>query len=174
MDNCFPILEGYGDYLEQLEEGVLHEPSTALLHRIHGVKRHLSALRRVLWPTRDMVDQLYRNDDGYFATATTAYFRDVYDHTVQVIDLIETYRELAGSLTDLYMSSVSNRMNEVMKVLTIMASIFIPVTFLAGVYGMNFEFIPELKWKYAYPCFWGVALATIIGLLLWFRRKRWL
>ncbi len=174
VDHCFPILEGYGDLLEELEEEAIENPTPELLQRLHAIKRELSLLRRVLWPTRDMVDSLYRDEADHFSAATAAYLRDVYDHTVQVIDIIETYREMAGSLTDLYMSGISNRMNEIMKVLTIMASLFIPVTFLAGIYGMNFKHMPELDWKISYPLFWVVTISIVTGLLIYFRRKKWI
>ena len=174
VDQSFPILEHYGDVLEQIEAEVTHSPTTEMLRRIHSVKRDLVGLRRVMWPTRDLTDTLQRDEHGKLTKFTRTYTRDVYEHTIQVIDIIESYREMSSSLTDLYMSAVSNRMNEVMKVLTIMASFFIPITFLAGVYGMNFEAIPELQWKYAYPLFWIICATVIVGLFIFFRRRGWI
>jgi len=144
VDQNFPILEHYGDVLEQIEAEVTHSPTTEMLRRIHSVKRDLVGLCCVMWPMRDLTDTLQRDEHAKLTKFTRTYTRDVYEHTIQIIDIIESYREMSSSLTDLYMSAVFNRMNEVMKVLTIMASFFIPITFLAGVYGMNFEAIPEL------------------------------
>ena len=174
VDQCFPILERYGDLLEKLEAVVLDRPTPDMQRRIHMVKRQLVVLRRVMWPTRELVGELYRDENDRLSKFAKTYMRDVYDHAVQVIDVIETYREMTGGLTDLYMSAVSNRMNEVMKVLTIMASFFIPITFLAGVYGMNFDMIPELHWKYAYLTFWIIVAVTVILLAIFFYRKGWI
>ena len=173
VDHCFPILENYGELIEELEAAVLDEPKPDVQGKIYRVKRELAVLRRVLWPLREVVNELQRDDTEEIAAPVRAYMRDVYDHEVQVMDILETYREQAGGLNDLYMASVANRMNEIMKVLTIMASFFIPITFVAGVYGMNFEHIPELSWKYSYAGFWAICL-TVVGSLLWyFRRKGW-
>ena len=174
VDHCFPILEHYGERLEQMEGVTAQRPTPALLQRIHSIKRELVLLRRVIWPMRDVVNDLYRDEHDIITDTGRTYLRDVYDHAVQIIDLVETYREMSSGLTDLYMSAVSNRMNEVMKVLTIMASLFIPITFLAGVYGMNFEHIPETKWAWAYPVFWVICLAMVVGLLIFFRRRGWI
>lgn len=173
VDHCFPLLEKYGDQLESLEDQILTNPAHESQRRIHAVKRELSLLRRVLWPTREVINTLQREETSEVSPYTRTYMRDVYDHTIQVMDVLETYREMAGGLNDLYMSVVSNRMNEVMKVLTLMASFFIPITFLAGVYGMNFEHIPELAWPYSYAVFWGVCLLTVGGLASYFFRKGW-
>lgn len=175
VDHCFPILEQYGNMLEDLELEALDDPSPAVLHRIHGIKRQLVTLRRIMWPMREMLDYVARDEEAPFSDYTRNYLRDVYDHAIQVIDIIETYREMAGGLTDLYMSAVSNKMNEVMKVLTIMASLFIPITFIAGVFGMNFAAMPELEWGFMYPwAFWTVCGACVIGMLVYFRRRGWL
>lgn len=174
VDQFFPILEHYGDRLEEIEERIVTRPSSGELHDLYGVKRELVMLRRVLWPMRQLMDELHRNEFPEIDKGTRTFLRDVYDHTLQVLDIVETYREMASGLTDLYMSSISNRMNEVMKVLTIMASLFIPVTFVAGVYGMNFEHIPELSWPWAYACFWGVCTSITVGLLIYFKRKGWI
>lgn len=174
VDHCFPILENYGDLLEQLEAEVLADPAPRVQGRLHAVKRELAMLRRVVWPLRELVRELHHEDTEEISPAVKAYMRDVYDHTVQVMDIVETYREMAGGLNDLYMSAVGNRMNEIMKVLTIMASFFIPITFVAGVYGMNFEHIPELGWKYSYGVFWGVCLTIVTSLLIFFWRRGWI
>ncbi len=174
VDNCFPILESYGDQLDAIESSLLLKPRTEDLQRIHFFKRQLVLMRRVLWPLREAVDTLYRNESNMLSDDAHTYMRDVYDHGIQVMDIIETHREMAGNLTDLYMSAVSNKMNEVMKVLTIMASLFIPITFLAGVYGMNFTHMPELDFKWSYPIFWAIVISCTVALLLYFRRKGWL
>lgn len=174
VDHCFPILERYGDQLEDLEEEVMAKPSTDTQRRIHHVKRELAVLRRVTWPTREILSYLERGETELVSSFAKTYLRDVSDHTVQTIEIIETYRESASGLNDLYMSVISNRMNEIMKVLTIMASLFIPITFVAGVYGMNFEYIPELGWKYSYAVFWGACISIVSGLVFYFFRKGWI
>jgi magnesium transporter len=174
VDHAFPLLERYGEVLERTEEEIMGDPNPQLLAQLQASRREITAIRRVMWPTRELVDALQREELPIITEALRPYLRDVYTHAIQIIDLLESYRETCGALTELYLSMVSNRMNEVMKVLTIMASLFIPVTFLAGVYGMNFEYLPELKWRLAYPVFWGVCLTMVTSLLIYFRRKRWL
>ena len=174
VDHWFPILENYGELIERLEDDILEQAVPAVQRRIHRVKRELAQLRRVVWPTRDVINALQRPEIEDISEVAKTYMRDVYDHCVQVIDVVESYREMAGGLNDLYNSVVSNRMNEIMKMLTIMASFFIPVTFVAGVYGMNFEHIPELHWKYSYAVFWGICMSMVIGLLIFFHRRGWL
>jgi magnesium transporter len=174
VDNCFPVLEYYGDTLEALEELTLDNPTSELQRNIHRIKRELASLRRIVWPMREVVDNLYRDEGGRIAESTRPYLRDVYEHTIQIVEIIESYRELASGLTDLYMSAVSNRMNEIMKVLTVMASVFIPLTFIAGVYGMNFQFMPEVAWRWGYPMVWGLFILLTLGMLLFFRRKGWI
>jgi magnesium transporter len=174
VDHCFPILENYGELLEKLESKILEEPTPKVQRRLHSLKRELAMLRRVVWPLRELVRELHHEDTEEIAPAVKAYMRDVYDHAVQVMDIVETYREMAASLNDLYMSAVGNRMNEIMKVLTIMASVFIPITFVAGVYGMNFAFIPELGWRYSYAIFWIVCGTVVLGLLFFFWRRGWI
>ncbi|NQT51244.1 magnesium/cobalt transporter CorA, partial [bacterium] len=153
---------------------VLADPTVEVQQRIHAVKRELAALRRVVWPLREVASELQREETGVIAAPVRAYMRDVYDHTIQVMDILETYREMAGGLNELYMSAVSNRMNEIMKVLTIIATIFIPLTFIAGVYGMNFEKMPELKWEWGYPAIWGVMILLAVVMLAIFRHAGWL
>ena len=174
VDHGFPILERYGDRLEALEEQVWDDSGPELLQAIHSIKRELGLLRRILWPTREMVGRLIRDEDAPLSESARTFLRDVDDHALQLVDMVEVQRESAGSLTELTMSIASNRMNEVMKVLTIMASLFIPITFLAGVYGMNFENIPELSFPWAYPVFWGICLVVLAALIVYFRRKGWL
>ncbi len=174
VDHCFPILERYSDVLEELEAKVLEEPDDRSLAQVHAIKRELSVLRRVIWPMREVVATMRDTEHPAVSKVTRTYLRDVYEHTVQIVEIIETFRENANGLTDLHMSAVSNRMNETMKVLTIMATLFIPITFLAGIYGMNFEFIPELSWKFGYPAFWLVCISVVGGLLWYFRSKGWI
>ena len=173
VDSYFPILERLSDRLEDLEEEMLTQPTQATLQQVHSVRRELLLLRRAAWPMRELVAELQREKHECVSDTTRTYFRDVYDHCVQIIDLIETYRETAAALTEIYMSAVSNRMNEIMKVLTIIGTIFIPLTFLAGVYGMNMP-IPENQWAGTYPLFWLLCAGIAGGMLLWFRRRGWL
>jgi magnesium transporter len=173
VDHGFPLLESYSDELEQLEDPIMRNPRPEQLQRTHHIKRELAILRRVLWPMREVIDELYRGELDRITEPTRLFMRDVYDHTVQVLDIIETYREMATGLSDLYINAVSQRMNEVMKVLTIMATLFIPISFIAGLWGMNVD-VPMQKnpvgfWYVLAGC--GVA---VVGLLIYFKRKRWL
>jgi len=174
VDHLFPLLESYGIALEELEEEISHHPVPSCQQRLFSMKRDLALQRRTLWPLREMIDGLYRDESGLIDESLKTFYRDVQDHTMQVIDLLETYRETASGLNDLYQSSVGNKMNEIMKVLTIMASFFIPITFVAGVYGMNFEYIPELGWHYSYYVFWGICLTVSSALAIYFWRKGWI
>ncbi len=173
VDRFFPLLDASSERLEMAEEAVLTCPETQSLHALHLIKRDLVMIRRTAWPMRELVSQLQREHHECLSEITQTYFRDVYDHCVQIIDLIETYREIASAVAETYVSVVSNRTNDIMKVLTIIGTIFIPLTFLAGVYGMNIP-MPETHWKAAYPVFWAVCLG-IAGFMLWrFRRGGWL
>jgi len=174
VDNCFPILEFYGDRLEDVEADVLQRPEPVLIQEIHTLKREMLLMRRAVWPMREVINTLQREPHQCMSDATRTYMRDVYDHTVQIIDIVETYREIATGLTETYMSAMSQRLNEVMKVLTIIGTIFIPLTFLAGVYGMNFKHLPELEMWWGYPVFWIVCLAIAGTMVVWFRRRQWL
>lgn len=174
VDHFFPILETYGQRLEELEEAVLDNPGPTIQQAIHHVKRELSVLRRVMWPLREVANELQRTEISGIDEEVRTFMRDVYDHALQIIEIVEMHREQAASLNDLYMSAVGNRMNEIMKVLTIMASFFIPITFVAGVYGMNFEYIPELSWQGSYFVFWGVCITTVVFLALYFWRRGWI
>jgi len=131
-------------------------------------------MRKQVWPLREVINGLIKDPSELIQETTDIYLRDVYDHTIQVIDTIESFRDVLSGLSDLYLSTVSNRMNEVMKVLTIIATIFIPLTFIAGIYGMNFEFMPELKWRWSYPMLWILLIAIFIAMLLWFKKRKWL
>lgn len=180
IDAYFPVLDVYSNALDALEEEVINCPAPKSAGRLHHIKRNLLLLRRVLWPLREAVNVLIREHSPLITDETRVYLRDCYDHSIQIIDLLETYRELASSLMDAYLSAVSNRMNEIMKVLTIIATIFIPLSFIAGVYGMNFDNqrsplnMPELEWYFGYP--FALALMALVGgvLLYFFWRKGWL
>lgn len=174
MDNCFPILEEYSERAEELETLILEDSRSGLLTEVHRLKRDLLLLRWVIWPMREVVQTLQRDPHECMSETTQVYLRDLYDHVIQVIEIVETYREMASDLTETYMSSVSNRMNEVMKVLTLIGTIFIPLTFLAGVYGMNFRYLPELQMRWAYPAFWLVCTLLTVVMLAFFRRRNWL
>ena len=173
VDHCFPILERYGELLDHLEDSVLLSTASNFLQEVHAIKRELTILRKSLWPMRDVIAELSRQEHLLVSDHTRTYLRDVYQHCVQIIDIIETFRELAASLTDLSLSMASNRMNEIMKVLTMMSSVFIPITFLAGVYGMNLDDLPELHWIHGYGTFWLVCLTVTVLLAWYFRRKGW-
>ncbi len=174
VDTCFPILEHYEERMEEIEDTLLDGPQRNLIHRINEIKRDLMLLRWVMWPTRDMVSMLQREPHECVSDETRIYLRDLYDHVMQIIEIVEMHRERASSLYESYMSAVSNRMNQIMKVLTVISTIFIPLTFLAGVYGMNFRNFPELDMPWAYPAFWAVCTLLAVGLVIFFRRREWL
>jgi magnesium transporter len=173
IDRCFPILEAYGERMEGIEDRLLEGAPRETINEIHQIKRELLVLRRVAWPTREVISTLQRERHECLSDTTRVYLGDLYDHGIQIMDIIENYREMATDLTDTYMSAASNRMNEVMKVLTIIGTIFIPLTFLAGVYGMNFHHIPELTQVWAYPAFWTVCVLVAGTMLYFFRRRHW-
>ncbi|MDO9514445.1 MAG: magnesium/cobalt transporter CorA [Elusimicrobiota bacterium] len=174
VDNYFSILENTGEQIEEMEEKLLANPSPQTLRKIHDLKRGIIFLRKSVWPLREVAGSLERGESKLIKKSTVIFLRDLYDHTIQVIDTVETFRDMLSGTLDIYLSSVSNRMNEIMKVLTIFAAIFIPLTFLAGIYGMNFEFMPELKWRWGYFYALGLMAAVGFGLLIYFRRKKWL
>jgi magnesium transporter len=174
IDNYYSILERIGDNVEGMEDHLLEDPSREMLHTIQKSKRDMIYLRRSIWPLREAIGGIERSESQLIDEQTRIFLRDVYDHTIQTIDAIETLRDLVSGLLDIYLSSVSNKMNEVMKVLTIIATIFIPLTFIAGIYGMNFKFMPELRLRWAYPAVWSVMILIGIVMLFYFRRKRWL
>ncbi len=178
-DMNFPVLETLGDRIESLEQTVFDDPSRDALDAIHRLKRELVLLRRSLWPQRDVFNALVRDERSLIRSETRPYLRDCYDHAVHALDLVESYREMASSLLEVYLSSLSNRMNDIMRVLTMIATVFIPLSFIVGVYGMNFDTgasrwnMPELGMAYGYPVLWLAMLAIVVGMLIYFRRKRW-
>ena len=174
VDGYFGILEGFGERIVDVEEELAFTPDQKALHRINGMKKEIIYLRKTVWPLREAISFLERGDSPLLHDATRIYFRDVYDHTVQVIDTVETYRDLLSGMLDLYLSSISNRTNEVMKFLTVIGTIFMPLTFLVGVYGMNFKHFPELEWKNGYFVLWGLMVALALLMVAYFRKKRWL
>lgn len=179
VDAGFPVLEAFGEYIEDLEEELLSTPDKETLRRLHLYKRELLLLRRMLWPQREAINTVLRSDHHLIHEDTKVYLRDCYDHTIQIMDLLESFREMTTGMLDVYLSSTSNRMNETMRVLTVIATIFIPLTFVAGIYGMNFSneqspwAMPELHWYYGYPLIWLIMLAMAGGLLYFFKRKGW-
>jgi magnesium transporter len=179
IDGFFPVLEIYGEKIEELEDEVIFNPSNHTLAKVYQVKRELLALRRAIWPQRTALNTLIRDGSSLIDPEILVFLRDCYDHSVQIIDIIETYRELASSLTDIYLSAISNKMNEVMKLLTVISSIFIPLTFIAGIYGMNFNTnaspwnMPELNWYWGYLFCWAIMILTAGGLIFFFWRRGW-
>lgn len=174
VDCYFNILEKVGDRIELLEEEVMDEPSKKTLTQLHHMKREMIFLRKAVWPMRELINNLERSETELVRPTTDVYLRDLHDHAIRVIDTVETFRDLLSGMMDIYLSSVSNRMNEVMKVLTIITTIFVPVTFIVGVYGMNFDYMPELHAKWGYPLTMLVIIVTIGSLLYYFRKKKWL
>jgi len=174
VDHYFIVLEKIGEQIEFLEEELVTDPTPETLQAIHHLKRELIFLRKSVWPLRELISGLERGETRLIQEKTTIFLRDVYDHTIQVIDTVETLRDMVSGMLDIYLSSLSNRMNEVMKVLTIIATLFIPMTFIAGIYGMNFEIMPELKWSWGYPLVWCIIIAIAIVMLTYFKKKKWL
>lgn len=174
VDNYFVALEQFGEQVEFMEDEVVRRAVPATLQTVHHLKNHMIILRRSLWPLREVIARLERRESPLIHDATTVYFKDVYDHTIIAIDTVETYRDILSGLLDIYLSSVSNRLNEVMKVLTIIATIFMPLTFLAGVYGMNFKYLPELEWHYGYFGFWTVMILLAGSMVLIFKKRKWI
>ncbi|WP_292519807.1 magnesium/cobalt transporter CorA [Methanoculleus sp.] len=174
VDGYFAVIEAFGERIEVIEEEVVADPDHETLQAIYALKRSLVALRRAVWPLRDMVAELERGESPQIQEPTLVYFRDVYDHTIEVAETVETYREMMSGTLDVYLSSQSSRMNEIMKVLTIIATIFIPLTFIAGVYGMNFAYMPEISHPWGYPLAL-VSMAAVAGvMLLYFRKRGWI
>lgn len=174
VDHYFLVLETLGEKIEGLEQDLMDNPDAPLLESIHKLKREMILFRKQVWPMREMVNRLVKSESTLIHESTGVFYSDVYDHVVQVIDTIDSFRDILSSMLDLYLSTVSNRMNEVMKMLTIMATIFIPLTFIAGIYGMNFESMPELRWKYGYFTILGVMAVIGIAMVIYFKRKKWL
>ncbi len=174
VDNYFKIFEKVGDIIEDTEEAVLNSPDTGSIHNIHHLKNDLLFLRRSILPLREVVNEMMRGQTDLIRQTTEVNLRDVYDHIIQIMDTLEIERDLLSNLLDTYLSFMSNRMNEIMKFLTVFSTIFIPLTFLAGVYGMNFDFQPEIHWKWSYPIFWVVVISLASTMLIIFKKKRWL
>jgi magnesium transporter len=174
IDNYFPVLEKYGERLQQMEDAIIGRPHPAMVREIHAVKRDLLAVRRAVWPLREAVNSLVRDQSPRFTSETRLYLRDCYDHVMQILEVVETYRDVSTALMETYLSSISNRMNEIMKVLTIISTIFMPLSFVAGVYGMNFTHMPELDWWLGYPLALAIMGLIAFALLYFFWRKGWL
>jgi len=173
VDNYFLVLETIGAQIEELEEEILKEPSRGSLEWLHSLKRELTILRKSVWPLRDVINSMLRSDSELIVDDTMKYFLDVHDHTLQIIETVEAFRDVTASLYDMYLSTISNRMNEVMKVLTVIATIFIPLTFIVGIYGMNFHYMPELAWRWGYFAILAVMALLGIGMVIYFKKKDW-
>jgi magnesium transporter len=174
VDQYFVVLERFEEKIESIEEQLLSNPARQILDSIHAMKRDMIFFRKLVWPLREVVGGLARGESSLISQPTEIYLRDVYDHTIQVIDTIESLRDVLSGMLDIYLSTISNKMNEVMKVLTIMATIFIPLTFIAGVYGMNFKYMPELEWHWAYFAALSVMVGVAVLMVWYFKSKRWL
>ena len=174
VDNYFLILERLGEKIELVEEELVVHPTTTTIQEIQKFKNEMIYVRRVVWPLREVISSLGRKESPLVKETTEIYLRDVYDHTVQIMDTVEVYREMLSGMLDIYLSSVSNRLNSVMKVLTIIATIFMPLTFIAGIYGMNFKYMPELEWRWGYPAIWLIVAIIGISMLIYFKKKKWL
>ncbi|MFA6162945.1 MAG: magnesium/cobalt transporter CorA [Methylobacter sp.] len=173
VDEYFALQDTFDELIESIEDKLLTNPSAQTLTTIQKIKRELIFLRRTVSPLRELLAAIQRSDSSLINERTKRYFGDIYDHAIRIIEAMESYRDLIAGMLEIYLSSVSNKMNETMKVLTVFASIFIPLTFIAGVYGMNFEYMPELKWKWGYPALWGVFIGVTVFLLMYFKKKKW-
>lgn len=174
VDHYFAILEKIGDKIEQFEERIHSEPTPEILQDIHDLKKEIIYLRKQIWPMRELLNTWQRTESPLVQQEDKLFIGDVYDHTIQVIDTVESFRDIISGMMELYLTIVSNKMNEVMKVLTIMATIFIPLTFVAGIYGMNFKYMPELEWKWSYPLLWMLLIIIFLGMIFYFKRRKWL
>ena len=174
IDQYFILIEDIGETIEETEEELIVSPGLSSQESIYKLKRRLGYVKKTIWPAREVLNQLQHSDHELIDEGTKIYFRNIYDHTIQIIETLESLRDLTSGMMDLYLSTVSNKMNEIMKVLTIFSTIFIPLTFFAGVYGMNFKYLPELEWRNGYFIFWGIMVSITLIMLLLFRRKKWL
>jgi magnesium transporter len=174
VDYYFTILEKLGEKIELLEENLVTTPTPQTLQKIHRLKRELIFLRKSVWPLRDVVGGLEKRESPLIKETTVVFFRDVYDHTMRIIDMVETFRDMVSGMLDIYLSSINSRMNEIMKVLTIIATIFIPLTLIASIYGMNFRYMPELEWHWGYPVVLLSMGVLSVLMLIYFRRKKWI
>ena len=174
VDNYFIILEKLGEKIEDAEEELLTNPTSQTLQAIHNLKKEMMFLRRSVWPLREIVSSLERDESALIKRTMLVYLRDVYDHTIQVAETTETFRDMLSGMLDIYLSSMSNRMNAVMKVLTIVATIFIPLTFVVGIYGMNFKYMPELEWQWGYYTVLSIMVVIGVLMIIYFKKKKWL
>ncbi len=174
VDGYFVALEKIGDHIESIEDEIVAAPVQTHMQELHRLKREILFVRKTVWPLREEIGSILKSESPLIKEGTGVFLRDLYDHTIRVIDIVETSRDILSSMHDTYLSSVSNRMNEVMKVLTIIATIFIPLTFIVGVYGMNFDNMPELRWHYGYYGIWGIMISVSAGMMIYFRKQRWL
>ena len=179
VDAAFPVLEDFGERLDALEQEIVGRPTPRIMNTLYRLRRQLLRLRRVLWPQREALSRLIHEEEGLMSDEVKVYLRDSSDHAVQAMDVVENYREMAASLLDVHISNTTNRLTEVMRVLTVITTVFMPLTFVVGLYGMNFDRsspwnMPELGWRFGYVMVWGVLLATAVGMLVYFRRKRWI
>jgi magnesium transporter len=174
VDEYFTLQDTFDELIETVEDELLSDPSNETLNTIQKIKRELIFLRRSISPLRELLSAIQRSESPLLHDKTKRYFGDVYDHVIRITEAMESYRDLIAGMLDIYLSSVSNKMNETMKVLTVFASIFIPLTFIAGVYGMNFEYMPELKWRWGYPVLWSVFIGISVFLLRFFKKRNWI
>jgi magnesium transporter len=174
IDNYFMVLERLGETIEEIEDSLVSNPTAARLQKIHDLRREMIFLRKSVWPLREVISRLERSESPLINEATCAYFRDVYDHAIQVMDAVETFRDMLSGMLDIYLSSVSNRMNEIMKVLTVITTIFIPLTYIAGIYGMNFRYMPELNQTWTYPAILALMFVLAMFMVFFFRRRKWI
>jgi magnesium transporter len=174
VDHYYIVLEKLGEKIEDLEVELIEKPSKHHLESIYKLKNNTLYLKKLVWPLREVINRMIRDENELVSDETRIFLKDVYDHCVHVIETIESYRDLLASMMDLYLNSVSHRLNEVMKVLTVIATIFIPLTFLAGIYGMNFDYMPELHYRYSYPTLIAFMVLIILVQLYFFRKKKWL
>lgn len=179
VDAAFPVLEDFGERLDALEQDIVGRPSPRIMNTLYRLRRQLLRLRRVLWPQREALSRLIHEEEGLISDEVKVYLRDSSDHAVQAMDVVENYREMAASLLDVHISNTTNRLTDVMRVLTVIATVFMPLNFVVGLYGMNFDRsspwnMPELGWRFGYLMVWGVLLVIVIAMLAYFRRKRWI
>ena len=174
IDRYFLVVDSLSDRIEEIEEELVQNPSEGILLKIQHSKRNFIQMRKTTFPVREIINTIIRGDSKLIEHGTQIFFRDIYDHILRIIETLESYRDMVSGLLDIYLSSASNRMNEIMKVLTIIATIFIPLTFLTGIYGMNFDNMPELAWRYGYLAVWLVMIVIGIGMVIYFKRKKWL
>ena len=173
VDNYFRVLEDIGERIENIENRIITNPEQKTLKTIYNLKRDMLFMRKSVWPLREVISKLERGEISLIRNSTRIYMRDIYDHTIQITDTIETYRDMLSGMIDIYLSSTSNRLNGVLKILTVIATIFIPVTFIASIYGMNFKYMPEFAWRWSYPVVWIVILVIIVSMLIYFKKKKW-